>query len=91
MAFIELLSGELKNLVEKTLKLTNFPRNHCISTLFPQLKHLDDAYDSEFQRKLIASIGNSKDLQKYLLASGRIGQHMQEKNDLQVTDRRYTK
>lgn len=64
MAFIELLSGELKNLEEKTLKLTNFPENHCISTLFPQLKHLDDAYDSEFQRKLIASIENSKDFTK---------------------------
>ena len=64
MAFIELLSGELKNLEEKTLKLTNFPENHCISTLFAQLKHLDDAYDSEFQRKLIASIENSKDFTK---------------------------
>ena len=44
----------------KNLRLINFPRKQYVSTLFLQLKHLGDAYDFEFQRKLIASVENSK-------------------------------
>ena len=56
MALIHLPSVKLKNVEENNLKLTNFPRNHNVSILFPWLKHLHDVYDSEFQRKLITSI-----------------------------------
>lgn len=59
MTSIQLPSGKLKMLT-KNLRLINFPRKQNVSTLFLQLKHLSDAYDFEFQRKLIASVENSK-------------------------------
>ena len=48
MAFVQLLSGKLENVEKKTFKLTNFPRNDNASALFPLLKYLDDAFESEF-------------------------------------------
>ena len=88
MEFIQLPSGKLKNVDGKTLKLTNIPRNHNVSTLFPQLKHVDDACDLEFQRKLIVSIENGENVLKYFLAPGKIGRHLQEEIDVQITDGR---
>ena len=70
------------------VKLTNFPRNHNVSFSFSQFKYLDDAYNSECQRKLIESIENDKDLQKNLLAYSEIWRHLREEIDLQVTDGR---
>ena len=59
----------------KTFKLTNFPK-----------KYLHNTNDTELQRELIGSIKNNDDFQKYLLTSSEIGQRLQEKIDLQVTD-----
>ena len=70
---------------EKTLTLTNFPRNHDVLGVFLQLKYLQLLNDAEFQKELIGSITNNDNFQKYLLASSEIGQHLQEKIDLQVT------
>ena len=85
MAFIQLPSGKLKNVEKKTLKLPNFPKKNKFSPLFLQL---DDAYDFKFQIKLTASIENSEGLQKCILVSGKTGQHLQEKINLQVMDDR---
>ena len=60
MAFIQIPSGKLKNVQEKTLKLTNFPRYHNVSTPFLQLEYLNDVYDLEFQIKLITNIEKSE-------------------------------
>lgn len=81
-------SGNIRNDNEETLRLTNFLGNDNVSTLFPQLKYLDNVYDSDFQRELISNIENNEDLQKYLLASVKTGHHLQEEIDLQVTDGR---
>lgn len=70
---------------EKTLKLTNFPRNDSALGLFSQLKYLDNINEAEFQRELIGSIKSDDDLQKCLLASSEKRLHLQEEIDLQVT------
>ena len=69
-------------------KLSNFLRNHNVSTLFPQLNYLNNVCNSDFQRELISKIENNEDLEKHLLASGEIWQHLQEEIDLQVIDGR---
>ena len=71
---------------EKTLKLTNFPRDDSALGLFSQLKYLDNINDAEFQRELIGSIKNNEDLQKYFLVLSEIGQHLKDEIDLQVAD-----
>ena len=81
-------SGKIRNNNKETLRLTNFPRNHNVSNLFPQLKYLDNVCNSDFQRELILNIETNEDLQKYLLASGEIGQYPQEEIDFQVTEGR---
>ena len=63
-----------------------FPRNHNVNVLFPQLKHLDNIENAEFQSKIIETIQNIDDLQKYILASSEIGQNIQEEIELVVTD-----
>ena len=40
--------------------------------------NIDDAFNSNFQRKLIASICNNEDFKYYLLAAGKLGKHMQK-------------
>lgn len=71
---------------DKALKLANIPRNHSVSVLFQQLRYLDNMNDSEFHKELIGTIKNNDDLQKYFLASGEIGQHLQDEIDLQDID-----
>ena len=88
MADIQLSSGNIRKDNKETLKVTSIRRNPNISALFPQLKHFDNVYDSDFQRELISNIESNEDQQKYLLASGEIRQHLQEEKDLQVTDSR---
>ena len=53
---------------------------------FPQLRCLNDNGDLEFQRESISSMKNNDNLQRYFSASDKIGQHLQEKIDFQVTD-----
>ena len=88
MAYSQLPSGNMKNDIKETLSLANFPRKYNVSGLFSQLKYMDNAYDSDFQRELISNIENNEDLQKYLLASGETVQQLQEEIELQVTDGR---
>ena len=40
--------------------------------------NIDDAFNSDFQRKLIASICNNEDFKYYLFAAGKLGKHMQK-------------
>ena len=79
MAYIQLLSGNIRKDNKETFRLTNFPRNHNILALFPQLKYSDNVYDSDFQRELISNIEKNEDFHKYLLASGEIGQHFKKR------------
>lgn len=64
MFYIQLLYWKvIKN--DKTFNiqtLTNFPRNHNVSALFPQLRSLDNIKNLEFQQKLIGSIKINQDL-----------------------------
>lgn len=82
--------GKVKKDEKETVKLTNFPRNHNVLVLFSQLRYLNNIDDTDFQRELISMIKINGNLQRYLLASGKIGQHLQEEIDLQVTDDRCT-
>ena len=74
---------------DKALKLANIPRNHSVSVLFQQLRYLDNMNDSEFHKELIGTIKNNDDLQKCFLASGEIGQHLQDEIDLQDIDHKW--
>ena len=60
--------------------------NHYASALFPQLRYFNRIDDSEFQHELISTIKNNDNFQKYVLTSGKIGQHLQKEIGLQATD-----
>ena len=81
MSYIQLPYGNVEK-PQQTIKLTNFPRNHNVSVLFPELQYLDNINDAEFQRSIIGSIQNRDDLQQYLLASSEIGQSIQDEIDI---------
>lgn len=88
MDYVQFLSENIKQDEKEILKPTNFPRNHDVLALFPQLKYLNNVNDSDSQSEFISIIENNEDQQKYLLLSGEIGQHLKEEKYLQDMDGR---
>ena len=73
-------------MIALTIKLSNFNENHNVFLLFPQMKHLENVYDSTFHRETINTIQNEQDFQDDILASSKIGQNIPKKIDLHITD-----
>ena len=86
MAYYQLAFGKLKKTPERPIKLKNLHRNCNTEFCLSKLGESDNAFDFDFQWNLISNIRSNEDVQKYLLASGKIGKHMQEDVDLFVTD-----
>ena len=61
----------------KTIKLTNFLRNHNMPVLFLELQYFNNINNTEFQCSLINTIQNKDDLQRYLLNFTELGQTIQ--------------
>ena len=62
ITYIQLPSGIIQNVNNMTKKLTNFLQNHNARVLFSQLKHIVSDGNSDFQKELLMSINNGKDL-----------------------------
>ena len=58
---------------KKTIKLTGLPRTYNVSVLSFKLRYLDDFNSTEISRSLIDTIQNREDLQRFLLASSKVG------------------
>lgn len=87
MSYIQLPDGKVEK-DNKTTKLTNFPRNHDVSVLFPKLCNLNDINDTEFQRFLVRTNKNREHLEPYLLASGKLGKSTHDDIYVVVTEGR---
>ena len=61
MDYVQFLSENIKQDEKEILKPTNFPRNHDVLALFPQLKYLNNVNDSDSQSEFISIIENNED------------------------------
>ena len=73
MAFYYLPTGKLHK-TENIRKLNNFAKNFEAGFYKNRLYNMDEAFDSNFQRKLIS-----------ILVSVKLDQHMQEDIDMYIT------
>lgn len=85
MSYIQLPYGKVEK-DNKTIKLTNFPRNTNVSVLFPKFCYLNVINDTEFQRSIIRTNKNRQHLKPYLLASGELGKSIQDYIYMVVTE-----
>ena len=69
--------------VEKpqTTKLPGLPRNYNVSVWSFELKYLDNFNDTQFQHSFIDTNQNRENLPRYLLASSKVGQSIQDDSD----------
>ena len=70
---------------ENIRKLNKLPNNVEADFYKNGLDSIDSAFDSNFQRKLISNLKRNEDVKNYLLASSKLGQHMQEDIDMYIT------
>ena len=67
----------------------NLPKNYGASQHFKKLPYLYNTNDPDFQNSIVDTLNNRADLQKYLLATSRSGQNIQEDINSVVTDEKF--
>ena len=82
MAYYSLPSDKLKRKSKRTSKLKNLAQSYEVEFCIFQLGQIDNAFDSDFQRDLIWEIRSNEEVQKHLLASRKLGKHMEEEIDM---------
>ena len=85
MSYVSLPLGLIQK--DKQIKL-NLPKNYAASHYIKRLPYIENE-DTNFQNKIIDLVNSRTDLQKYLLATSRYGDFIQEKISTIVNHGKY--
>ena len=85
MSYIQLPYGLIRKNEKKIIKL-ELLRNYAASPYIPRLPYLDNTKDPKFQNDATGIVNNRADLRKFLLATSKYGENIQENINSVVTD-----